>query len=158
MPYRGPAMKLRWLRLNAYGVLLAGLALVTALAGFLDPDGHPLSIAAGRTIIGIFIWSTFFTFGGLAMLFAFTTRRPGWEFAGLVALCIGAGWQLIAAVVLLGWTGRTEAQLATFIVLVVCAVARISALFPEQTTVVTIHGRDNGANGALPKNNNSSSP
>lgn len=129
-----------WAKLNAYGFVLAGLA-VLATRDLIRPAGTELARLTGDIPPGQYLWAIAFTLAGLLLLvgFLFTDRIA--ETAALLLLTGGVVAQAVVAFRLLGWTDFTLTRLALIWILGGCAWARISVLWAKDGVAVNIAPR-----------------
>lgn len=132
--------KLVWARFNAYGILLAGLAIL-ALADLTHPAGSDLARLIGETPPGQTIWITGFGFAGALMMLGFFRADRIAESLGLVILTGSLTVQTIVAFSYLGWNSYSATRLAVLGIVTLCTAARISTLWSKNGVTVTIPPR-----------------
>lgn len=144
MPKKQQHMKthgrLVWARFNAYGVLLAGIA-VFALTDLIHPAGSDLARLVGQTPPGQTVWVTGFGFAGALMLLGFFRADRIAETAGLTTLTLAVAAQTGVAFALLGWNSYSATRLAILGLVILCSTARVSSLWSKEGVTVTIPPR-----------------
>lgn len=129
-----------WAKLNAYGIILAGLALL----GFVDlirPAGANLARLIGEVPPGQHFWAAGFVASGLVLLYSFVRGDRLAETLGLVLLVLSLVAQTVVAFWMLGWAEFTLTRLLVIAILGLGGGARISALWSRDGLVVTIPPR-----------------
>jgi hypothetical protein len=132
--------RLAWLRLNAYGVLLAGLALM-GVTDLINPGGANLARVVGEVPPGQNFWVAGLIISGALLMWGFARADRLIETAGLGLLSLSVAAQTFVAWRLLGWTDFTLTRLALFGIVVACSTARISALWSRSGLIITIPAR-----------------
>lgn len=132
--------RLVWARFNAYGILLAALALL-ALADLIHPAGSDLARLVGEVPPGQTVWVTGFGLAGILMLLGFFRADRIAESAGLTVLTLALAVQTVVAFALLGWNSYSVTRIAVLLVVALCATARISSLWSKEGVTVTIPPR-----------------
>jgi hypothetical protein len=134
---------LAWLRLNAYGILLAGLA-VLGMADFINPGGTDLARLIGEVPHHQPLWIIGYVLAGLLLLWGFvrTDRIP--ETIGLALLNAALLLHTAVAFDYLGWTDYTLTRVALILIIGCCSWARISVLWTKRGLMVTIPPRNGG--------------
>lgn len=130
-----------WARFNAYGILLAGLALLGA-ADLIDPGGTDLARLVGDVPVGQTIWIVGFTISGLLLMVGFMRGDRIAESLALLLLTLALIVQALVAFGYLGWSSYTLTRLALIGLVGFCAWARISVLWTREGLTVTIPPRD----------------
>lgn len=132
--------RLAWARLNAYGIILAGL-LILAVHDLIHPAEADLTRLVGDIPPGQTIWTAGFTAAGVLLMlgFATTDRRP--ETAGLLLMCACITAQGFVAYYYLGLTDFTLVRVALIVLLTTCSAARISVLWTRGGMTITIPPR-----------------
>ena len=129
-----------WAKLNAYGLILAGLALL-GVGDLIKPGGANLARLVGEVPSGQQFWVSGFVLSGLLLAHGLVRADRLTETAGLVLLFVSIAAQTVAAVVLLGWVDFTYTRLAIIGVVGVFGAARISALWSREGLSITIPPR-----------------
>lgn len=129
-----------WARLNAYGVLVAGLS-VLSLTDLLHPGGTELARLIGDVPPGQPAWATGFIIAGLLMLVGFVRGDRIAETIALVLMFVGVVAQTIVAFAYLGLTEFTYIRLALIALVGLVALARSSALWPKYAMFIRIPAR-----------------
>jgi hypothetical protein len=132
--------RLAWLRLNAYGVLLAVLALM-GIGDLINPGGAPLAEVVGEVPPGQPFWVVGVIISGLLLLWGFIRADRFVETTGLAFLSVAVAAQTFVAWYLLGFTELAVTRCALLAVVLVCCAARVSALWTREGLVITIPGR-----------------
>lgn len=135
-----PPHRFAWLRLNSYGVLLAGLALM-GVADLINPGGAPLARVVGEVPPGQNFWVAGVLVAGLLLMGGFARADRLVETFGLVILSISVAAQTVVAWSLLGWTDFTLTRIFLLLIVAGCSWARISALWSREGLVITIPAR-----------------
>lgn len=131
-----------WARLNAYGIILAGLALLGGL-DLINPGGTDFARLLGEVPPGQHVWATEYVAAGILMLYGFARTDRRAETAGLALLTGGLILQLAVAVWLIGLTDFTLTRVAILALVAGCAWARYSALWSQDGLTISIPPRDN---------------
>lgn len=139
-PMHTPQGRRAWAKLNAYGFVLAFLALMS-LADLLHPAGTQLAQAVGGIPPGQPFWTVGFGASGLLLLLGFLRTDRLSETLGLILLTLGVIAQTTVAYALLGWGEFTLIRLALVGVVAGCTWARVSVLWARDGLVVTIPAR-----------------
>lgn len=129
-----------WAKLNAYGVILAGLALL-GVADLAKPGGADLARLVGEVPPGQPFWVAGFVLSGVALLYAFARGDRIAETSGLALMFASLVAQTVVAYHLLGWSDFTYTRLALIAVIGVGGGARVSALWSRHGLIVTIPPR-----------------
>lgn len=132
-----------WAKLNAYGFVLAGLALLGG-ADLVHPANTDLARLAGEVPAGQTWWIVGVVLSGLLLLLGFLRTDRVAETAGLVVLLLAITAQTSAAIVLLGWTDFTLTCLAILAIIGGCTWARCDVLWSRDGIAVTIPPRNGG--------------
>ena len=132
--------RLVWARFNAYGILLAGLAIL-ALADLTHPAGSDLARLLGQTPPGQTVWVTGFGVAGGLMMLGFVRADRIAESLGLGVLTLALAAQTVVAFSYLGWNSYSATRLAVLGIVALCAAARISTLWSKEGVTVTIPPR-----------------
>lgn len=133
--------RLAWARLNAYGILLACLALM-GVTDFLNPGGTDLARLVGSVPPGQPFWVGGYIVSGLLLLFGFARTDRFVETLGLALLSAALMVQTAVAYDLLGMTKFTETRIALIVVVGVCSWARMSVLWARKGLTIHIPPRD----------------
>lgn len=134
--------RLGWLRLNAYALLIAGLAIVSGLEGIISPDSLEIVEAVGYPFVTMYVWSGGTLTGGLLMLASLLTRRTLLEALGLAAIISSAILRLSREGLVYGWTSPETIRFGAVVALLVfCAWLRMSGLWPREPQSLTIGRR-----------------
>lgn len=137
MKTHGPLV---WARFNAYGILLAGLA-VLGLTDLINPGGTDLARLVGETPTGQSLWVTGFGLSGVLLMVGFLRIDRIAETAGLALLTVSLAAQTIAAFTYLGWTSYSLTRIAILLIVAACSAARASSLWSKHGMTVTIPPR-----------------
>lgn len=129
-----------WAKLNAYGIILAGLALL-GVADLINPGGAPLARLVGEVPPGQTFWVSGYVLAGLALLYGFTRGDRLAESLGLGLLFGSLLLNTAVAFSLLGWSEFTLTRLALIAIIGLGGGARISALWSRDGMVITIPPR-----------------
>jgi hypothetical protein len=132
--------RLAWLRLNAYGVLLAFIALM-GVQDLITPAGAPLAQVVGEVPPGQNFWVGGIVIAGLMMFWGFVRADRLVETCALVFLTLAVAAQTIVAWSMLGWTEFTLTRCALLGAVILCSSARASALWSREGMVITIPAR-----------------
>ena len=129
-----------WLRLNAYGVLLAFLATLS-LTDLLHPADAELARLVGDVPPGQTAWVVGFVMSGILLLVGFARADRIAETLGLALMTAGVFAQAITAWHELGVTEFTATRLAILAALVMCTAARCSVLWSKRGLNIHIPAR-----------------
>ena len=129
-----------WLRLNAYGVLLAALCLLN-LKALINPAGTEFAILVGDVPPGQAVWVTGFVIAGMLLLAGFIRGDRIAETLGLALIALGVVAQTIAAFARLGNTEFSNTQAMIVGVVGLCVWARCSALWSRRGLTIHIPAR-----------------
>lgn len=132
--------KFVWAKLNAYGIVLAGLALL----GFVDlyhPQNAQLARLVGEVPPGQVFWVTGFGIAGLLLLYGFIKHDRLAESLALVILCVSLAFQTVVAYSLIGFSDFTLTRVLVLLLFVFAGSARISVLWSKDGLIVTIPAR-----------------
>lgn len=132
-----------WAKLNAYGIILAGLCLL-GLADLINPGGANLARLVGEVPPGQHFWTAGLVVSGLLLLFGFVREDRIAETLGFALLCVSVVAQTIVAYALLGWAEFTLTRLAIVAILGLGGWARLSALWSRSGLIITIPPRHGG--------------
>jgi hypothetical protein len=135
-----PAHKLAWLRLNAYGVVLAGLALMAGL-DLIDPANTDFGQLVGGVPPGHYLWTSGYVLGGLMMLHGFLRTDRLVETIGLSVLAVCQVLQIVVAIKLLGFIDFTWTRITVLTLVSLCSWARLSVLWSRDGLTITIPPR-----------------
>lgn len=129
-----------WLRLNAYGVILAGLAVLSFADLF-----HPASTDLARLINGVPpgqpVWLTGFVVAGVMLMIGFVRGDRVAESLGLALLNLALAAQAVVAYGYLGVTEFTSTRLVILGILLLGTWARCSALWSRDGMTIHIPAR-----------------
>lgn len=139
-PMPTPPERFAWAKLNAYGFVLAGLAILS-LADLAHPGGTDLARLAGGIPPGQQVWTIGFGIAGLLLLLGFLRTDRVAETLGLGLLTIGATAQTAVAFSLLGWSEFTVTRLLLVAIIGACTWARVTVLWSRDGLAVTIPPR-----------------
>lgn len=129
-----------WARLNAYGIILAGLALL-GVGDLIHPGGANLARLVGEVPPGQNFWATGLVISGLLLFYGFARGDRLAETLALGLLFISVVAQTTVAFILLGLSDFTVTRLAVIAILGLGGAARVSALWSRDGLVVTIPPR-----------------
>lgn len=129
-----------WARLNAYGIILAGLALL-AVGDLIHPAGADFARLIGDVPPGQHFWATGFVLSGLILIYGFIRSDRLAETLALGLMMASVLLQTFIAYRLLGFTDFTYTRLAIIGILGLGGAARVSALWSRDGLVVTIPPR-----------------
>jgi hypothetical protein len=132
--------RLAWARLNAYGVLVAGLA-IFAVGDLFHPGGTDLARLIGEVPPGQTLWVTGFGIAGLLMLHGFVRADRITETLALGLLIFGIIAQAISAYAYLGITEFTTTRLYLLVLVSLTTWARCSVLWGKFGLVIRIPPR-----------------
>lgn len=130
-----------WAKLNAYGILLAGLALLGGL-DLIDPAGTDFAQLIGGVPPGQNMWIVGYIASGILLMYGFARTDRRAETAGLLLLTSALVLQLGVAVWLLGASGFTFTRVLILVLVAACSWARYSALWSHDGLTITIPPRD----------------
>lgn len=131
---------LAWMRFNAYGVLLAGLAIM-GLLDLINPGKADMARLVGDVPPGQSAWVTGFVVSGLLLMWGFVRRDRIAETLGLGVLNLSLAVQALVAYSLLGWTEFTATRLIILGIVGLCSAARVSVLWTREGLTITIPPR-----------------
>ena len=129
-----------WLRLNAYGVVLACLC-VLSLTDLIHPAGTELARLVGDVPPGQPAWVVGFGMAGILLLYGFAKADRIAETIGLALLTLGLVAQFVTALAYLGLTEFTATRLLLVAILVLCTWARCSVLWSKRGLNIHIPAR-----------------
>jgi len=129
-----------WLRLSAYGALVAGLALLGAM-DLINPGGTDFARLVGGPPPGQMWWTSGYVLGGLMMMHGFVRTDRIAETLGLMVLTVCQIVQIAVAIHLLGFQQFTLTRVVVFVMVTLCAAARVSVLWSRDGITVTIPPR-----------------
>ncbi len=129
-----------WAKLNAYGLLVSFLALLSVL-DINHPADTDLARLAGEVPAGQTWWLLGLGVGGVLLVFGFLRVDRIAETAGLGILTLSLVAQAVTAAALLGWTHYTLTRLAVLAAVAFCTWARVSVLWSRDGLAVTIPPR-----------------
>lgn len=132
--------KSAWLRLNAYGVILAGLA-VLSFADLLHPASTDLARLVNGVPPGQPVWLTGFVTSGILLLIGFVRGDRVAETLGLAVLDTALAAQAVVAYAFLGITEFTTTRLVILAILGLGTWARCSALWSKDGLTIHIPAR-----------------
>lgn len=132
--------KWAWARLNAYGIILAGLALLGGL-DLINPGGTDFARLLGEVPPGQHVWATGYMAAGIFLLYGFARTDRRAETVGLALLTVGLTLQLTAAVVLLGLTDFTVTRVIILALIAAGSWARYSVLWSQDGLTISIPPR-----------------
>lgn len=130
-----------WARLNAYGIILAGLALLGGL-DLINPGGTDFARLLGEVPPGQHVWATGYLAAGIFLLYGFVRTDRRAETVGLALLTGGLSVQLAAAVLMLGLSDFTVTRVAILALVAACSWARYSVLWSQDGLTISIPPRD----------------
>jgi hypothetical protein len=136
----GHGDRLAWARFNAYGILVAGLAMLS-LVDLLHPGGTDLARLIGEVPPGQTVWVTGFIVSGLLMLHGFVRTDRITETLALALLLLGLIGQAVSAYRYLGFTEFTATRLVIVALLALVTWARCSVLWAKDGLVIRIPPR-----------------
>jgi hypothetical protein len=131
-----------WAKLNAYGILLAGLA-VLGVADLIHPGNADLARLVGSIPPGQPFWTAGYVVAGLLLLWGFVRTDRLAETFGLCLLTLSLISQGVVAWALLGWVDYTTTRIVVLVIVAGCSWARISALWSRDGLTITIPARRN---------------
>lgn len=128
-----------WARLNAYGLLIAGLVLLSA-AGILQPDKTGIARVIGRAPAYQYVWLSGYAVAGILMLWGLVRAKTGPEILGLALVVVSLTSQ---TVVLIADTHPADwwNPILVWVIAVGCIALRMSALLSRDGMSVIIPGR-----------------
>ncbi len=132
--------RLAWAKLNAYGILLAALALM-GVTDLINPGGANLARIVGEVPPGQPFWVGGFVLAGVLMLYGFARTDRIAETIGLNLLGASLTLQGVVSFALLGWSQFTLTRIALLLIVALCAWARFSVLWSRSGLTVTIPPR-----------------
>lgn len=130
-----------WARLNSYGIILAGLAVLGGL-DLIDPAGTDLAQLVGGVPPGQNVWVGGYLAAGILLMYGFARTDRRAETAGLALLTGGLALQLAVAVWLLGISDFTITRVGILVLIGACSWARYSVLWSHDGLTITIPPRD----------------
>lgn len=130
-----------WAKLNAYGIILAGLALFGGL-DLIDPANTDFARELGGVPPGQHVWIVGYLAAGVFMMYGFARTDRRAESLGLLLLTSGLALQLVVAVWLLGASGFTLTRVLLLALVAACSWARYSVLWSHDGLTITIPPRD----------------
>lgn len=136
----GGGQRFAWARFNAYGIMVAGLA-VFSLTDLFHPGGTDLAKLIGEVPPGQVVWATGFVFAGCLMLHGFARADRITETMALVLLILGILAQAISAYIYLGVTEFTATRLYLLALICLVTLARCSVLWGKDGLVIRIPPR-----------------
>jgi hypothetical protein len=136
----GHGDRLAWARFNAYGILVAGLA-IYALSDLFHPAGTDMARLIGEIPPGQYVWVTGFVISGLLMLHGFIRTDRTTETMALALLLLGLVAQGISAYAYLGITEFTATRIYLFVLVALVTWARCSVLWGKHGLVIRIPPR-----------------
>lgn len=140
MPQPEQPHRWAWAKLNAYGFVLAALAIL-AVRDLIRPANTDLARLAGEVPPGQHWWIIGFTVAGALLVIGFLRTDRVAESAGLVVLTWAIAGQMFASVTMIGWVEYTWVRLALLLIFGTCAWARISVLWSRDGLAVEIPAR-----------------
>lgn len=129
-----------WLRLNAYGVVLACLA-VLSLTDLFHPADAELARIVGDVPPGQPAWVVGFGMAGVLLLVGFIRADRLAETIGLALINAGLLAQAATAYAYLGLTEFTTTRVALVAILALCMWARCSVLWSRRGLSIRIPAR-----------------
>lgn len=133
--------KYAWIKLNSYGVILAGLCILS-VTDLINPANTDISTLVGTVPPGQFFWVVGFVISGLAIMYGFIVNDRLAETLGLILLASALMLQTAVALILLGF--GNDFVITRFIILGLIGLAggaRISVLWSKEGVVITIPPR-----------------
>lgn len=140
-PMQEPPGRFAWAKFNAYGFVLAILAIMS-LADLIHPAGTELARATGDIPPGQPYWTVGFGIAGVLLLIGFLRADRISETVGLVLMTLGIVVQTCVAYSLLGWSEYTLTRIALVLVIGGCTWARVSVLWMRAGLSITIPARN----------------
>lgn len=134
------AGRLMWAKLNAYGIILAGLTTLGA-TDLIRPAGANLAILVGSVPPGQVFWVSGIVVSGLLLMFGFIRNDRLAESLGLVLLFSSLSLQTVVAMFYLGYHEFVVTRLLILGLIGFAGWARISALWSKDGMVITIPPR-----------------
>lgn len=134
------AQRFAWARLNAYGLLIAGLVLLSA-ARVLQPGKTSVARVLGRVPEYQYVWLAGFGLAGLLMLYGLVRAKTGPEVLGLAIVVVSLSAQTVALIVNAG-SDESWSAVAVWIVAVACIALRASVLLSRDGMSIIISGRE----------------
>lgn len=122
-----PSPSHAWLGLNADGVLLALLALLTA-ADFFEPELSDMARELGYVPPTFYLWTTLYVVGGLLMLVGFARGLIGAELLGRACLVLGVTVEAFRTWSVFGWATVTWQLLIVAVIVTSLCAARARVL------------------------------
>lgn len=129
-----------WAKLNAYGIILAGLCLL-GVSDLIKPGGANLARLVGEVPPGQHFWSAGLVISGGILFYSFVRGDRLAETIGLILLFVSVAAQTVVSYALLGWVDFTLTRLLIIAILGLGGGARISALWSRDGLIVTIPPR-----------------
>lgn len=132
-----------WAKLNAYGIILAGLAFL-GIRDLIKPGGANLAVIVGEVPPGQYFWVTGYVLSGAVLVYSFARGDRLAETVGLGLLLGSLLLQTAVAYHLLGWSDFTLTRLVLIGIIGLGGGARLSALWSRNGLIVTIPPRGQG--------------
>lgn len=129
-----------WAKLNAYGVLVACLAILS-FVDLLHPGGTDLARLVGEVPPGQVVWVTGFVVAGLLMLYGFARTDRIAETVALGLLTGGLVCMAVSAYAYLGVTEFTMTRLVLVGIVGAVSWARCSVLWSKRGLSIRIPAR-----------------
>jgi hypothetical protein len=129
-----------WAKLNAYGILLAALALM-GVTDLIHPGKANLARLVGEVPPGQVFWVTGFIISGILLMFGFARTDRIAETIGLVVLLVSLVIQTAVAYALLGLSDFTLTRFVIVGIVALCMWARCSVLWSKGGLSITIPPR-----------------
>lgn len=133
-----------WLRLNADGVLVGSLALLSA-SDLINPATADISMALGFVPPLIWLWTVMYVMGGLLMIVSFVRQSIGIEFSGRFLLFMGVVTETWRTATVLSWNHHEVIGL--YVLNAILAIAfslRVSTLLSRKGIVFKVGGFPDG--------------
>lgn len=135
-----PHGRLMWAKLNSYGVILAGLAIL-GVADLIKPGGADLARLVGEIPPGQPFWVAGYVISGLALLYGFARGDRLSESLGLALLFLSLLFHSFVAFLLLGFSDFVYTRLFLIGLIGFAGWARISVLWSKDGLIITIPPR-----------------
>lgn len=137
-------IRFAWFRLNADGVLIALLGLVSGL-DLLSPEREGIVRHLGYIPMTFYVWTVLLFVGGLLMLYGFIKHTMGAELLGRLLIILAILLQAVRYSVAAGLQdNETVRSYLIFIMVTLTFTARASALLSKSGLAVIIGGHDDG--------------
>lgn len=131
-----------WLRLNADGLLLALLALLSGLDLF-APQDQRISVKLGYIPTSLYAWTVLYLLSGLFMVYGFVRNNYGPELFGRFLLNSALLWETGRIAVAFGPASHLAvSRYLIFLALLGTTALRVSVLLSRSGVVLTVPARN----------------